>query len=187
MLELDFSVFPELRTERLHLRELTQADAPALHAMRSDPRVMQHIGRPLSTTLADSELLIEQIAQGRKDNTGITWAITLNTDPTVIGTIGYYRLKPEHHRGEIGYLLAADHWRKGYMGEALEAAIDAGFQRFRFHTIEAITDPLNTASNALLARHGFVREGSFKENYLWNGVFHDSAVWSRMSPLPATV
>ncbi len=184
MLELDFSAFPELRTERLHLRELTQADAPALHSMRSDPRVMQHIGRPHSTTLADSEALILRVAEDRMQNTGITWGITLGADPLVIGTIGYYRLKPEHHRGEIGYLLAADHWRKGFMGEALEAAVGVGFERFRFHTIEAITDPLNTASNALLARHGFVREGLFKENYLWNGVFHDSAVWSRMSPLP---
>jgi ribosomal-protein-alanine N-acetyltransferase len=100
----------------------------------------------------------------------------------VIGTIGYYRMKLEHFRGEVGYMLAPEHWRQGLMSEALEAAVQCGFQRFGLHSIEAVTDPKNIASNALLKRCGFVREGLFKENYYWNGRFFDSAVWSRMAP-----
>ena len=181
MLTLDLTEFPVLTTDRLHLRELTAADGPALFAMRSDERIMAHIGRPRATTLQDAEELIATIAKGRTENTGITWALTLHGDDLLIGTIGYYRLKLEHHRGEIGYMLAYDHWGKGLMGEALEAAVACGFERFRFHSIEAITDPRNTASNRLLERQGFAREGLFRENYYWNGEFQDSAVWSRLA------
>ena len=182
MLSVKFSPFPILTTERLILRKLVRTDAPALFSMRSDARVMEHIGRPRATTLQDARKLIAVCAKDRMNDQGITWAITLKGDNNLIGTIGYYRLKLEHHRGEIGYMLSPHHWRKGIMGEALEAAVACGFQRFRFHTIEADTDPLNVASNSLLARHGFVREGLFKENFFWNGVFKDSAVWSRWAP-----
>lgn len=181
MLALPASPFPILATERLVLRELLATDAQALFIMRSDARVMHHIGRPIATTLRDAEELIERIAQDRKDGTGITWSITLKDNDMLIGTIGYYRLKLEHYRGEIGYMLSADHWRKGLMGEALEAAVECGFEHIGFHSIEAITDPENIASNGLLEKHGFTREGLFKENFYWNGEFKDSAVWCKLS------
>ena len=182
MLVIDLAPFPTLTTERLVLRALVPTDAPALFAIRADERVMQFIGRRRATTLQDASDLISAIHAGTEANDGITWAITLKGDDTLIGTIGYYRLKKEHYRGEIGYMLSADHWRKGIMGEALEAAVACGFDHLGFHSIEADTDPLNIASNTLLARHGFVREGLFKENFFWDGVFRDSAIWSRLAP-----
>ncbi len=51
MLELDFSPFPIIGTDRLILRELTMDDVPAVFAIRSDPRVMQFIGRPLGSVV----------------------------------------------------------------------------------------------------------------------------------------
>jgi ribosomal-protein-alanine N-acetyltransferase len=182
MLTLDLSDFPVLTTDRLVMRELSINDAPALFAMRSDDRVMRHIGRPRATSVEDAIKLIERIANDRSANEGITWGLTLNGDDALIGTIGYYRLKLEHHRGEIGYMLGVDHWAKGLMGEALDAAVECGFERFRFHSIEATADPRNARSNKLLERHGFVREGLFRENFHWNGEFQDSAVWSKLAP-----
>jgi ribosomal-protein-alanine N-acetyltransferase len=105
----------------------------------------------------------------------------MKSDDTMIGAIGYYRLKKEHYRGEVGYLLAIEHWRKGIMREALDAVVECGFKRLGFHSIEAITSPENTASNALLASCGFVREGLFKEDFFWNGEFRDSAHWSKLA------
>lgn len=182
MLALDLSEFPVLTTERLVLRELVHKDAPALFDMRSDERVMAHIGRPRATTLADAETLIATCMADRLASQGITWTITWKGDDTLIGTIGYYRLKLAHYRGEVGYSLSFDHWRKGIMYEALTAVVDHGFQRMGFHSIEADTDPLNVASNELLLKAGFVREGLFKENFYWNGRFLDSAVWSKLAP-----
>jgi len=39
--QFDFSHFPVLTTERLTLRRLTEADAPAIMALFGDPGVMQ--------------------------------------------------------------------------------------------------------------------------------------------------
>jgi len=182
MLELDLSVFPVLETERLMLRQPRPTDAPALHALRSDPRTMEHIGRPRSTSLADAGERIRLAEADRANNAGISWFLTLKGDDTAVGTIGYYRLQLEHHCGEVGYLLAPDLWGKGLMGEALEAVVQQGFERLRFHRIEAVTDPRNQRSRRLLERHGFVLEGLLKENYLHDGHFLDSAVYSRLAP-----
>ena len=183
MLTIDLSVFPILRTERLVLRELVKEDALALHQMRSDERVMRHIPRDLEQAVEESERVIATIAQNRAENTGITWGIALKENGMLIGTVGYYRLQLEHHRGEIGYLLHPDHWGQGYAGEAVDAAVDHGFRVLGFHSIEAVTDPENQASNKLLKTQGFTLEAHFRENYFRNGKFLDSLVWSRLTPM----
>lgn len=180
MLNLHFQPFPDLATDRTILRAMRAEDAPALFALRSDPKVMEHLGKPRATTLEDSERLIAAIARDMEDANGITWAITLKGADMLIGTIGFYRLKKEHYRGEVGYMLAPGLWRRGIMSEALDAVVRYGFDTVGFHSIEAVTAPENTASNTLLERNGFVQEGLFKENYFFEGRFYDSAVWSKL-------
>lgn len=182
MLDFVTDPFPVLTTERLVLRCIRLSDAPAIFRIRSDEKVMKHIGRPRAEAFEDAVALIERILTDQRENNGINWAITFHNDDTVIGTIGFYRLKKEHFRGEVGYALHSAHWRKGIMREALKAVEQCGFEHFGFHSIEACTDPLNEASNALLLSSGYMREGLFKENYFWNGRFLDSAVYSKLAP-----
>ncbi|MCW5898822.1 MAG: GNAT family N-acetyltransferase [Flavobacteriales bacterium] len=173
--------FQPIRTSRLTLRAFRPEDAAALFALRSDERVMRHMARPRATSVADAEKLIATIAKDLAEENGISWAITLQDDDTLIGTIGFYRIKKEHLGGEVGYLLHPDHWGKGMMGEALEAVVAFGFDAIGFHRIEADTDPLNDASNRLLERHGFTREAHLRENVLWKGQWLDTYLWGRLA------
>lgn len=182
MLELKIDPFPILHTSRFILREITMADADAVFAIRSDERVMQFIGKPRAKELQDSIDLIERLKRDQATSSSITWGISRQDDHALIGMIGFYRIQLDHYRGEVGYTLHADHWRKGIMGEALKAVVSHGFNGLGFHSIEARTDPKNVASNALLLANGFKREGLFKENYFWNGKFLDSAVYSMLVP-----
>ena len=164
------------------LRALTLDDAPAIFRIRSDAPTMQHIGRPLAVQMEDAVALIRSVLDDQASSSAVTWAITFKGVDVPIGTIGYYRLKMEHYRGEVGYALHSDHWRQGIMREALEAVVECGFSRLGFHSIEAVTDAANIASNTLLERCGFVREALFKENYFWKDEFRDSAVYSLLAP-----
>jgi ribosomal-protein-alanine N-acetyltransferase len=180
MLAIDFSRFPELRTERLLFRELEPSDAKSLYAMRSDERVMRHIGRPRATSLQDAIDLIERIACDRASNNGMTWGMQLAGSNELIGTIGFYRLKPEHFTGEVGYLLHPDHWGRGLMSEALDLVTNHGFGRIGFHRIEAITAPENQPSRRVLERCGYRLEGILRGNYHWQGAQLDSALYGRL-------
>ncbi len=182
MLSLDLASLPTLTTKRLVLRELRSEDASALFAMRSDPITMQFVRRPLATTIDDAHALIAKIHGIQRANEGAQWAIMLTSDDTFIGLIGLWRIVKEHHRAELGYTLSRAHWGQGILTEAIPAVMDHGFGVLGCHSVEAITDPRNVASMRVLEKNGFVREGYFKEDIFWNGVFTDSVVYSRLAP-----
>ncbi|WP_343704364.1 GNAT family protein [Chitinophaga sp.] len=183
MLTVQFTPFPELRTPRLLLRQMQPSDAPQLLALRSNPAVMQYIPRPLAQTEADVLALITQFNTMAANNEGVHWALTVQGQQTLIGTIGFFNIRQEHFRAETGYILAPAHQGKGLMKEALQAVADYGFNTMGLHSIEAVIDPGNTASAMLLEKCGFVKEAHFREAEFLMGRFWDSVVYSRLTHL----
>lgn len=184
MLELNFTPFPQLRTKRLLLRAIEPWDAQAMFALRSDPRVMEHIGRPLAQSLADAEKLMADMRSNFEARTGITWAITQHGDHELAGTIGFWRSDAAHHYAELGYMLKPQLWGKGLMREAAAAVIWHGFHTLRFHRIEARLDPDNTASKRVLEAVGFEFEGRLRQNFFFEDVFYDTLVYGLLDPAP---
>ena len=177
MLKLQLQPFPEINTNRLVLRRMISSDAFALHKIRNKEEVMKYICRPRSKTVEEAEQLIEKINENIEKNEAITWAIALQDNPNeLIGTMGYYRIQFENYRGEVGYLLDNKYWRKGFMSEALHATLIWGFEKFKFHSIEACIQPDNVASRELLISRGFRKEAYYKENFYFNGCFSDTEV-----------
>ena len=166
MLSVNFHPFPILQTERLVLRRITPADAADLFVLRTDGNVMRFIPRPLAETIADVLQLIQTIDDGTHRNETINWAIALQADNKLIGTIGFVRMSLASHRAEVGYLLHPQYQGKGIMQEALARIID----------------PKNTASAKLLERNNFVKEAYFKENCFFEGKFLDSVHYSLLAP-----
>jgi ribosomal-protein-alanine N-acetyltransferase len=182
MLQIDFSSFPDLTTERLELRRITEADTDELFLLRSDSGVMQYIDRPLAQTPEDALKFIRVVNDLLTAGDGITWGMFLKGSPQLVGTIGLWRIVKEHYRAEIGYLLHPDQQRKGLTYEAMVAVLDYGFSVLRLHSVEANINPANIASARLLEKCGFVQEAHFKENYYYNGVFKDSFIYSLLTP-----
>jgi ribosomal-protein-alanine N-acetyltransferase len=181
MLEVNFSPFPILETERLLLRKPELGDSAQLFKMRSDETAMKYIGKPVHQNESESIKLLEAFFTELEANRGITWAIALKEDPAVlIGTIGFWRMIPEHYRAEIGYMLLPEYFNRGYVSEAIKRTLDYAFNEIKLHSIEAHIDPENIASSAVLLKNGFVKEAHFKESFFYKGRFTDSAVYSRL-------
>jgi ribosomal-protein-alanine N-acetyltransferase len=181
MLHIDFSQFPELKTERLILRRMTEADAEEVFRMRRDETLLQFIQRPVAKSLDDALELIRMVDRGIQSNQSINWGITLKEENKVIGVAGIVRTTPEHHRAEIGYLLAGEHQKKGIISEALKEILAYGFLKMNLHLIEAVTDPRNTASISVLKKLGFTMDGHFREHTLHEGKFWDSMHFSLLA------
>lgn len=182
MLTLNFKEFPVLRTDRLVLREHALADASTLFTMRTTEEVMHFIHRERPKTLQDIEAFIHSFNEGFKQGHHIAWVISLKENPAqMIGSIGYWRTNFANYRAEIGYMLDPAYWRKGIVSEALTATIDFGFEKMKLHSIQANIDPSNEASRAILMKHGFVKEGCFKEDHYFNGKFLDTEIYSLLS------
>lgn len=181
---VQFSPFPELNTARLLLRQLRPSDAPALYQLRSDPVLMQYIPRPLAKDEADALALIEMYNQSALNNEAINWCIADKETDELLGAIGFVRMKKENFRAEIGYILRANQQGKGIMKEALQAVEHYGFHVLKFHSLEAVIDPGNTASAMLLEKCGFVKEAHLRDYEFLLGRFWDSVIYSKLTPIP---
>ena len=179
MIELNFTPFPELRTERLLLRRLEKTDANEIFFLRSNEDVLRHLGKEPATTIREAEEFIGLINKNVDNNESILWGIALQGHPSIIiGTICLWNFKKENYRGEIGYLLHPDHWRKGIIKEAINKVVDYGFNVLKLHSIEAQLSSGNIASSAALERTGFVKEAHLKENFYFKGEFSDTLIYS---------
>ena len=98
---------------------------------------------------------------------------------TVIGNLALDQI----HRGAaqyclMGYSLAAGAQGKGYMVEAVRAAVGYAFETLHLHRVMASYMPHNVHSAAVLRRAGFTVEGYARDYILINGRWEDHILTS---------
>lgn len=164
MKNLDFSIFPVIKTSRLVLRELSAQDALQIHALRSDPKIAAMTGRIPSTGIEDAMAHIYKIGKLIENNASIYWAISLLDNPSLIGTICLWNFDTENAIAEIGYELLPDFQGKGFMREAIAAVIKYGFEELKIKTITAFPSANNISSVKVLKMAGFKRDGKTYPN-----------------------
>lgn len=166
MLQLDFTEFPLLETERLLLRQLAPADAPAVHALRSDAEVNALLGRAASAGLDDALRFVEKIAGITARREGMYWAITLKREHRFAGTICLWNFDVEAGVVETGYELLPAFRSMGIMSESLQQVLAYSFTKMAATAVIALPDAANTNSKVLLERNGFILdEGIYKSRY----------------------
>jgi ribosomal-protein-alanine N-acetyltransferase len=160
----NFSPFPYISTARLALREIQVADAPLIHALRSDEATNALIDRKNSEGIEDALAFIDIIQKNVAQNESIYWIICLKDSPDLIGTICYYNLDPAAEAGEIGYELLTEHRDQGIMSELLPRIVQYGFDEMKLKTITAFPSEQNIGSVRLLEKCGFRLSSSKYDN-----------------------
>lgn len=164
-----------LRTARLTLRPLTEADVGPLFAIHSDPQAMRYWSAPLWKDDARGRAMVARDLDPEL-NDYLRLGIALTASGSLLGTCTFFQINAQCRRAELGYMLAAHAWGNGYMLEALTAFIGYGFSHLDLNRIEADTDPRNARSMRLLERLHFVKEGHFRERWVVDGEVSDSAM-----------
>jgi ribosomal-protein-alanine N-acetyltransferase len=165
----------ELRTARLRLRPMEEADLPAFAAYRQDPEVARYQGWDETFSLDDARALFagkEGIAVG----TPGAWtqiAIEEAATGTLLGDCALHVREDDPRQAEIGFTLARGSQGKGYAAEAVAAVLDHAFGALGLHRVIAITDAKNASAARLLERVGFRREGHYIQNVWFKGAWDD--------------
>jgi RimJ/RimL family protein N-acetyltransferase len=146
---------PELRTERLWLRRWLPRDAAPFAALNADPRVVEFLPKALSRD--ESDAMIARL-EAHFDQHGFgNWAVEVSDTAQLAGFVGLSIPRFEASFTpcvEIGWRLAAAHWRRGYATEAARAALAFAFDTLQLDTIVSFTVPQNVRSRRVMERLG---------------------------------
>lgn len=149
----------QLETERMILREMTQADFPSLYAIFSDEETMQH-----SPSSFDEEKVHRWIATNQERYAVFSfglWAVVLKETGEVIGDCGvtmqniHGLIKPE-----IGYHIGKPWQRRGYATEAAARCMEYFFSSTPFQMLYSYMKYTNAASYGVALKNGmqFIEE-----------------------------
>jgi ribosomal-protein-alanine N-acetyltransferase len=166
-----------LHTERLLLRPLTQADAPDLYELRSDPRVMRYHSTMPWQSVELAHALIERDQKAMVEGEYARFGIQRLGDGKFLGSCGLFNLDQQCRRAEIGYELNFAAWGFGYVHEALMKLIAFGFTEMNLNRIEADVAPRNERSARCLERLGFQKEGHLRERWIVGDEVSDSWIY----------
>lgn len=171
---MNISVFP-IETDRLLLRQVQPGDLDAVYAYQSLPEVARYCMWEPRTREQVAERMSRWIAmdgQGQ-DSEGITYAITLKSDNSMIGDAGLMFRDREARQAELGYVLHPDYFGQGYTSEAVAAVMQIGFEKLNMHRLFARCDARNIGSWKVMEKLGMKREAHFKEHAIFKGGWDD--------------
>ena len=145
---------PRLETRRLVLRALTRDDRYGVFANFADPDVAKWFFDRPCTQIEEADRIIDRFIQNGEQGNGLCWAILLKADGKFVGTCSYEHID-EDLCAEVGFDLAKEHGRQGYMTEALGAVITFGFTALGLARIRADTYSSNAGARRVLEKVGF--------------------------------
>jgi ribosomal-protein-alanine N-acetyltransferase len=148
------------QTPRLILRRFTEADAPLILALNSDPEIVKYVHEPtLKTEEHAKKILLDIILPQYKNNLG-RWAIHIKDNMDFIGWCGL-KYRPELDEIDLGYRLMQKAWGKGFATESAQYTLDHGFNTLDLKLITGRAHIENIASIKVLEKIGmaFISEG----------------------------
>jgi RimJ/RimL family protein N-acetyltransferase len=122
----------QLRTERLILREWTDADRAPFAELNADPEVMAHF--PSTLPRVESDAMVDRIVESMERRGFGLWAVEVAGGPPCIGFVGLNPIPFEAAFTpalEIGWRLSRAAWGHGYAPEAAISAVEFAFTSVR--------------------------------------------------------
>jgi ribosomal-protein-alanine N-acetyltransferase len=168
---------PILHTPRLTLRPLREGDGPALFAIFSDPEVTRYWSRSVWTDMAQAEDMLAAASEDYADGSGLRYGIVVTATSELVGVASLFAFHRDNRRCDLGYVLGSRHWGRGYASEALVPVLDHAFGALGMNRIEADIDPNNIASQRVLEKLAFRREGFMPERWIVHGEKADTAFY----------
>lgn len=170
-----------LRTARLFLRAMTEADVNDVHAYQSRADVCRYLPYEPRTRDEVAEKVAMYSEAVALNGNGDFWQLAIERidDPGhVIGDVYFTIRSTANASAEIGWSLHPDQRGRGYMTEAAGAMLRIAFQEIGVHRVIAQLDPRNAASIALCKRLGMRAEANFVEDTWFKGEWGDTAIYA---------
>ena len=168
-----------IETPRLRLRKFRPEDAEdCFRNYCADPLVTKYLTWPTYTSMQDAVNRMQFMQEQYQKDQVWDWAIELKELGQVIGSIGPVKKREDIGMVHIGYCIGSNWWHQGIMTEAFSAVIDYLFSRCGVNRIEAMHDPNNPHSGAVMRNCGLKYEGTMRQADHNNQGLCDAALYA---------
>ena len=165
---------PFLVGTRIYLRPLEEEDLERCLGWINDPDVIATLGKRFPTGRAMEK---EWINSQYKTEADLSLAIVLTEADQHIGNCGFNDIDYANRNAVFGILIGEkDQWGKGYASEAAQLLLHYGFNELNLHRISLEVYSHNKRAQRTYEKAGFLHEGTMRESYFRDGVYHDTLV-----------
>ena len=174
---------PILVRDPILLRSASIADHEAWAILRKDSRehltAWEEDWQEVDLSLSAYKRRLRAYEKEMRRGTGLPLFIIRRDDRALLGGVTLSNIRYGSSRSAIlGYWIGSRFVRKGYGAAAVKAIIDHAFTAIELNRIEAACQEENVASQNLLMRCGFEREGLARDYLKINGAWRDHNIFA---------
>lgn len=172
--------FPIIKGDAITLRPLREEDInPIFHACQ-DPIISAFTRVPHPYDISMAEDFVREADVAYRNHVSVSFAIEV--DGAFAGTIGLHSIQLGDHLAEVGYWIEKSYRGKGICTEAMRMLSEFSIGVMAFRRLEALADFDNLASQRVMERAGFTREGLLRNRATKrDGRQVDMALYSKVS------
>ena len=169
----------ELKSGNILLRNFKETDVALMTELANNRNISRNVrdAFPYPYTKEDAEKFIQTFIN---QNPVTVFAIEYQGE--YVGNIGLMVGQDVYRKSaEIGYFIGEPYWNKGIVTTAVNLITDYGFKCLDIVRIHTGVFEYNTASQRVLEKCGFEKEGIFKksickDNKIWNEIRYAKVV-----------
>jgi RimJ/RimL family protein N-acetyltransferase len=173
---------PELRGDRVTLKQLDETYAEDSWRRLDDPEVRRLTGTHTTFTL---EYVANWLAgmPGRADRAD--WAITAAATGAFLGDVSLKDIDVPNRSASFRIALSSERvLGNGYGTEATKLVVDFAFDVVGLHRVSLDVFGFNPRAQRVYEKCGFVREGVQRDALRWDGEWHDAIVMAALATDP---
>lgn len=161
-----------IETPSVRLREFRHEDFEAVCRYVTDPRVSRYLFHA-PASLDEARNYLNGVIAYQRERPRAVWELAIDERRTGrhVGACNLTILSPGE--GDIGYMLHADTWGRGYASEVAGALRDAAFRDLRLERVIATVDVRNAASMRVLEKAGLRWEATYRKMRRARGLWRD--------------
>ena len=158
-----------LEGKTVNLRVMEKEDLSSVAEWRNNPDFWGVYNPLTQTSKADVQKIYDGLSAEEK------WFFIEKKDGSKVGTIGH---RPEVSAQQIGYSVLPSERKKGYCTEAVKIMVDYLFLSKDIVRIQAYADVRNSASQKVLEKADFKKEGIVRKRSFFWGEWRDMTLYS---------
>ena len=170
-----------LETPRLIVRDHREGDLEGLTALLTSPDDMRYLPELYARDADDARKNLDAslAEQNNPLRTMFFFAIEEKSSGRYVGEVGF-TIEQSTRSGslaDLGYFMLRDFHGKGYMTEAGKRVVEFAFAEAGVHKIKTGCLKENKASERVMQKLGFQKEGELRAHQYHEGVWKDRVVY----------